>query len=74
MNNQNKRQKLTNVSFKEESCDSNDSKKSSEPIKIILNNVSYQDRMKTCYGCINDISNQEGHIQEGGCLYDKDYH
>jgi len=22
-----------------------------------------------CYGCINDISNQEGHMETDGCLY-----
>ena len=23
----------------------------------------------TCYGCLNDIANQLGHMEEGGCLY-----
>jgi len=26
---------------------------------------------ETCYGCINDICNQQGHMFPGGCLYNK---
>ena len=27
---------------------------------------------KTCYGCLNNISNQQGHMDINGCLYEKD--
>ena len=28
--------------------------------------------MMTCYGCINNILNQLGHMDKGGCFYCKD--
>jgi len=37
--------------------------------EIIITEVN--DSKKTCWGCLNDIANQEGHMDEGGCLYEK---
>ena len=25
----------------------------------------------SCYGCLHDIANQLGHMDEGGCLYEE---
>ena len=33
----------------------------------------YHISIVTCHGCINSISNQEGHMNLGGCLYQENF-